>query len=124
MKTNYLRFKLLLAALLVVLKFADAAAQVHPNEFNVKQYGAIGDGISLDSKAINKAIDAAAKAGGGTVYFPAGNYLSGSIHLKSNISLFIDQGATIIAAPVSTENGYDDEEVSVNSTYQDYGHSH
>jgi len=67
---------------------------------------------------------APALAGGGTVYLPAGNYLSGSIHLKSNISLFIDQGAAIIAAPVSAENGYDEEEASVNTTYQDSGHSH
>ncbi|MGH7238021.1 MAG: rhamnogalacturonidase, partial [Candidatus Saccharimonadales bacterium] len=58
------------------------------------------------------------------VYLPAGNYLSGSIHLKSNISLFIDQGAVIIAAPVTAENGYDEAETSVNTTYQDYGHSH
>ena len=50
--------------------------------YNVKDYGAKGDGKALDSKAINKAIDAAAKNGGGTVYIPAGNYLSGAIHLK------------------------------------------
>jgi polygalacturonase len=92
--------------------------------YDVKLFGATGDGITLDSKAINKAIEAAAAAGGGTVYFPAGNYLSGAIHLKSNISLFIDQGATIIAAPVSAENGYDEEEASANSIYQDSGHSH
>src|ERR1700749_261916 len=90
--------------------------------FNVKDYGAKGDGVNLDSKAINKTIDAAVNAGGGTVYLPAGNYLSGSIHLQSNISLFIDQGATIVAAPVNAENGYDEEEQSVNTTYQDYGH--
>ena len=105
--------------------FAGAAAHYsHGINFNVKDYGAVGDGKSLDSKAINKTIDAAAASGGGTVYFPAGNYLSGSIHLKSDISLYIDQGAVIIAAPVSAENGYDDEEKSVNSTYQDSGHSH
>ena len=47
---------------------------------------------------INRAIEAAAAAGGGTVWFPAGNYLSYSIHLKSNVALYLDQGATIIAA--------------------------
>ena len=92
--------------------------------FNVKDYGAMGDGVNLDSKAINKAIEAAAGAGGGTVYLPAGNYLSGSIHLKSNISLFLDQGARLIAAPVSAENGYDEAEPGANNAYQDYGHSH
>ena len=81
--------------LLTVLFFSHItkAACIAPlNNFDVKQYGAIGDGLNIDTKAINKAIDAASAAGGGTVYFPAGNYLTGSIHLKSNISLFIDQG--------------------------------
>lgn len=110
--------------LLAALKFANAANNQGSIYYNVKDYGAIGDGVNLDSKAINKAIDAASNGGGGTVYLPAGNYLSGSIHLKSNISLFIDQGATIIAAPVNAENGYDEEEPSVNTIYQDYGHSH
>jgi polygalacturonase len=64
------------------------------------------------------------KQGGGRVFIPAGNYLSGSIRLKSNVSLFLDQGATIIAAPVSSDNDYDDEENTVNTTYQDSGHSH
>jgi polygalacturonase len=116
--------KLTLIVLLASIKFVHAVGSNKTNTYDVKQYGAVGDGINLDSKAINKAIDAANQAGGGTVYLPAGNYLSGSIHLKSNISLFIDQGATIIAAPVSAENGYDEEEASVNTTYQDSGHSH
>jgi len=116
--------KLILIFLQTSLIFTITIERSFANTFDVKEYGAMGDGVNLDGKAINKAIDAAAKAGGGTVYFPAGNYLSGSIHLRSNISLFIDQGATIIAAPVTAENGYDEEEASVNSTYQDSGHSH
>src|ERR1700748_121887 len=110
--------------ILASLQFAGAQNNFSSNVFNVKQYGAIGDGTHLDSKAINKAIDAAANKGGGTVYIPAGYYLSGFYRLKSNISLFIDQGATIIAADVNAENGYDEEETTVNTTYQDYGHSH
>ncbi|MDR3714297.1 MAG: glycoside hydrolase family 28 protein [Puia sp.] len=96
-------------------------AQVY---FNIRNFGAKGDGVSLDSRAINQAIDAAARGGGGTVYFPAGQYLSGSIHLKSNIHLLIDQGALLIAAPVSQENGYDEEETGSENHYQDPGHSH
>jgi polygalacturonase len=92
--------------------------------YNVKNYGAIGDGKNIDSKAINAAIVAASKAGGGTVYLPAGNYFSGSIHLKSGITVYLEQGATIIAAPVSAENGYDEEEKSISTQYQDLGHSH
>ncbi len=98
----------------------------NPNEnfYNVKKYGAKGDGKNLDSKAIKKAIEDAAMKGGGTVYMPAGVYLSGSLRLKSNISLFIEQGAEIIAAPVGIENGYDDEEPGARNAYQDSGHSH
>src|ERR1041384_1431268 len=92
--------------------------------YNVKSFGAKGDGSNLDSKAINKAIETAADAGGGMVYLSAGNYLSGSIHLKSNISLYLDQGATIIATSENPGDVYDQEEQTVNTTYQDFGHSH
>ena len=66
--------------------------------WDVKASGAAGDGKTVDTAAINRAIEAAAAAGGGTVWFPAGNYLSYSIHLKSDVALYLDQGATIIAA--------------------------
>jgi polygalacturonase len=54
---------------------------------NVRSFGATGDGTTLDSPAINKAIETAAAARGGTVYFPAGSYLCYSIRLKSNVSV-------------------------------------
>lgn len=92
--------------------------------FNVKKYGAKGNGKTLDVKDINKAINAAARSGGGTVYFPAGSYLTGSIHLKNYITLYIDNGATIIAAPVNATNGYDEEEPGPNDEYEDAGHRH
>lgn len=63
--------------------------------YNVLKYGAKNDSSKLATLAIKKAIDAASKAGGGTVYFPAGKYLTGSIHLKSNITIFIDAGAEL-----------------------------
>jgi len=88
--------------------------------YNVRDFGARGDGVVNDGPAIDKAIAGAAAEGGGTVYFPAGNYLSSTIHLKSNISLYIDQGATLIAAPT----GYDPPEANPYSQYQDFGHSH
>jgi polygalacturonase len=92
--------------------------------FNIKDYGATGNGITLDSKAINAAIEAAAKVGGGTVYIPAGDYLSGSIRLKNNISLYLEQGSTIIAVSDDPGTAYDQAEPSVNTSFQDYGHSH
>ncbi len=97
-------------------------AQKESAFLNVKDFGAKGDGISTDGTAINKAIDDAAAAGGGTIYFPAGNYLCGSLRLKNNICLFISQGATLIASEDSSE--FDAPEKSVNDIYQDYGHSH
>src|SRR6266702_337667 len=92
--------------------------------YNVKTFGATGDGKQLDTEAINKAIDAAAAAGGGTVFFPAGNYLSVSIRLKSNITLYLDQGATIVAANASSDAKYDPPEPNEWDKYQDFGHSH
>jgi polygalacturonase len=95
-----------------------------PGIFSVQEYGADGNGNTIDTRAINKAIDAAAAAGGGTVYFPAGEYLSGSIHLKSHITLHLENGATIVAVSENPEVNYDQAEPSVNTTYQDFGHSH
>lgn len=94
--------------------------------FDVKAYGAKGDGKSLDTESINKAIDAAAAAGGGMVFFPAGNFLSFSIHLKSNVGLHLDEGATIVAAdtPEGGAGGYDAAEPNEWDKYQDFGHSH
>ncbi len=91
--------------------------------YNVRAYGAVGNGKHLDSPAINRAIAAAAKAGGGTVEVPAGTYLCGSIHLKSNINLHLDSGATILGAPQSM-HAYDKPEVFVGTAYQDGGHTY
>lgn len=91
--------------------------------FNVRDFGAKGDGTHIDSPAINAAIDAAATAGGGTVYFPAGTYSSYSIRLKSNISLYLDHGAVLKAAVPTEKEHYDLPEDNW-STYQDFGHSH
>lgn len=117
---------ILFLMLTLSISWTKSVASVFPDNtvYNVKDYGAKGDDTHLDTKAINKTIDAAAAAGGGTVYFPAGNYLTGSIHLKSDITLFIAQGATIIAAPEPDSAEYDKPEPAINDAYQDYGHSH
>src|SRR3954468_19081992 len=92
--------------------------------YNVRTFGAKGDGKQLDTVAINKTIEAAAAAGGGTVYFPSGDYLSTSIRLKSNIAVYLDQGATIIAAETTATAKYDPPEPNESDAYQDFGHSH
>ena len=93
--------------------------------YDVRAFGARGDGKTLDTAAINKAIEAAAAAGGGTVNFPAGTYLSVSIRLRSNITLQLNQGATILAADrVAGKVEYDLPEPNEWDMYQDFGHSH
>ncbi|RLB13008.1 MAG: glycoside hydrolase, partial [Deltaproteobacteria bacterium] len=66
--------------------------------FNVRDYGAAGDGETKDTEAIQRAIDAAHQAGGGRVYFPAGRYLSGTIFLKSLVTLDLEAGATLLGS--------------------------
>ncbi|MEU4215655.1 glycosyl hydrolase family 28 protein [Actinoplanes sp. NPDC026623] len=90
--------------------------------FNIRDYGATGNGSSNDTPAIQRAINAAAAAGGGTVRAPSGTYKSSnSIHLKSSITIQLDAGATIIGA---SGTGYDAPESNPFDQYQDYGHSH
>jgi hypothetical protein len=72
------------------------SAPVTSTVFSVKNYGAAGDGTTIDTPAINRAIEAAAASGGGTVFVPAGTYLCYSIRLKSNVCLYLDQGAAIL----------------------------
>lgn len=96
--------------------------------FDVKSYGAKGDGVTIDTPAINKAIAAANAGGGGTVRFPPGTYACYSIHLKSNVVLYLEPGVTILAASVpegATTGAYDAAESNKPwEDYQDYGHNH
>jgi polygalacturonase len=99
--------------------------------FDVTRFGAKGDGVTIDSDAINRAIEAAAQAGpgrvggpGGTVYFPAGTYASYSIRLKSNVAVYLAQNATLLAATPTGGRGYDPAEPGAGNPYQDFGHCH
>jgi polygalacturonase len=67
------------------------------HEFNVRESGAKGDGKTLDTDAIQKALDECGKAGGGIVHFPAGTYLSKPIVLRSSTTVQLDAGATLLA---------------------------
>src|SRR2546423_1113011 len=78
-------------------------AQTKIDIFNVKDYGATGKKSDNARTAIQKAIDACAKAGGGIVYLPPGNYTSGTIHLRSHVRFWIEAGATLFAAEEDAE---------------------
>ena len=111
-----------------VLELSDRRINGVPASFNgiynVREFGALGNGITIDSDAINHAIDAAVAAGGGTVLIPAGTYASHSIRLKSHVGLHLDQGAVLLAADTGGGRGYDPAEAGAGNAFQDFGHSH
>jgi polygalacturonase len=109
---------------ILIVLFAALSLTANAKTYNVRDFGAKGDGVTIDSKAINNAIEAAAKEGGGTIYVPTGEYACYSIRLASHINLYIEQGAKIVAAfPTATE-GFDAAEENEHNRYQDFGHSH
>lgn len=105
--------------LMLIVQVAQAATGV----YHVRDYGAKGDGKTLDHIAINKAIEAANANGGGQVVLSAGTYLCGSIRMKSNVDLHLTAGARILAAPASMK-AYDESEVFGAPEYQDGGHTY
>ncbi|MDG5496347.1 glycosyl hydrolase family 28-related protein [Niveispirillum sp. BGYR6] len=93
--------------------------------FDIRHFGAVGDGVALDSPAINRTIAAAVAAGGGTVWLPAGRWLSFSIRLYSRVALHLDAGCVLLAADPARHGGaYDLPEPNPHDLYQDFGHSH
>jgi polygalacturonase len=103
---------------------ATVRAAMGERRFDVRAFGAKGDGATIDSDAINRAIAAASAAGGGTVYFPAGTYASHSIRLRSHVGLYLDHGATLLAADTGKGRGFDPAEPGPGNAFQDFGHSH
>ena len=87
--------KTLIVSLLAFSSVAFAAVTV----CDVRDYGASGNGKTKDTQAIQKAIEACAQKGAGVVYFPPGSYLTGTINLRSNVTLHIEAGATLLASP-------------------------
>ena len=72
------------------------AVATQGGEFNVRDHGAAGDGRTSDTAALQAAVDACVRAGGGTVRLPKGDYLSGTVRLGTGVRLQIDEGATLL----------------------------
>jgi polygalacturonase len=85
--------------LLVACSICSAQTRNQGSPYNARDFGAVGDGKTLDTEAVQAAIDACASKGGGTVYFPAGTYLSGTIYLRDHIRLDLDTNAVILGSP-------------------------
>ena len=84
--------KLILLLSVFVISFS-VNAQV--KVFSIIDYGAVADSKTINTSAIQKAVDACNKAGGGTVYVPAGTFVTGTFHLKSKVNLYLETGATL-----------------------------
>src|SRR2546421_5465647 len=110
-----------LAAATFGIVLAGAGSAEAAGTFNVRDYGAAGNGTHNDTPAVEKAIADAVGHGGGTVEFPAGtSRAGGTIHRMSNITIMLDSGATVTGA----SSGYDAPEANPNDSFQDFGHSH
>ncbi len=109
---------------LLILSFIFTFFTASAEMYNVKEFGAKADGVHIDSDAINQAIAKASENGGGTIYFPAGEYACYSIRMKSNITLLLETGVSIVAAFPGSNGGYDLAEPNPDNPYQDFGHSH
>lgn len=113
------RITILFFCSIVVTTFAQSAF------YNVLDYGAKADGKTNNTIAVNSAIESASKNGGGTVYFPSGEYLAYTIHLKNNITLYFDNGAVLIGDKEKNGVGYDlPGNAKWYSKFQDFGHSY
>ena len=109
-----------LAAAAPLVANAATQAPAPVKQFSVASFGALTQGSDA-RPALEKAITAASNAGGGEVTFPIGNFaLSGTTHLKSNVTINVPSGTTLTASA----SGYDAPESNPNSAFQDFGHSH
>ena len=97
MSCRFIYHGAILAAALL-LSFIFPAWGLPRADYNVRDYGAIGDGATMDTAALQKAIEACHAGGGGTVWFPAGVYRSGGLILKDHVTLYLDNGAVLLGS--------------------------
>ena len=87
------RIRSILPAILLVLTLQTWGA-----DYRVSEFGAKADGVTLNTRTIQKAIDYIGENGGGRLVFEAGNWVTGSIYLKSNVTLHLKEGATLLGS--------------------------
>ncbi|MCF7974287.1 MAG: right-handed parallel beta-helix repeat-containing protein [Phycisphaerae bacterium] len=105
MKSNHGRScwsRRILGFLGVIMNLSAVSANTTGN-YSVRDYGAKGDGQTLDTLAVNQAIEACVQAGGGRVVLTPGRYLCGTVYLKSHVTLYLEAGATLVGTPDLTQ---------------------
>src|ERR1039457_7524216 len=102
---KYLRQIILILTLMFVLSLGVSLCPATPGPgiFDVRQFGARGDGKTLDTVAIQAALDACGRAGGGTVKFSPGIYLSQPLTLRTKTTVLLEEGATLLASPAQSD---------------------
>lgn len=97
--------KVLKITFVLVLAFAAINVSAQTKAYNIKKYGAISDGITNNTVAIQKAIDEASAKGGGVVVIPAGRFVTGVIDIKSDVELHLANGAVLLGSPIRADYG-------------------
>jgi polygalacturonase len=100
-----LQKRVLLVVLLTIVVFAgcqqvdvDNGKPITQGVFDVRDFGAVGNGVTLDTKTIQAAINACSQAGGGKVYLSNGKFLSGTLYLKDNVTIYLEAGAVLLGS--------------------------
>jgi len=119
MKTKIFIMRLTIIAIAFTAHSINSFTEVPPPHYiSITDFGAVGDGKTLNTKAIQSAIDKAEENGGGLVFFPAGNFLTGTITLKSNVVLYLSPGSVIIGS--KNIEDYPEKQVSYRSYTDNY----
>ncbi|WP_418812367.1 glycoside hydrolase family 28 protein [Phocaeicola plebeius] len=97
------------------------AGTIAATDYNALQQGAVGDGKTLNTKSLQSTIDALHAKGGGQLYFPAGRYLTGSLQLKSNVTLYLEKEAMLLGStsPYDYPGFSTEKELKVNNDHFD-----
>lgn len=92
------RYKFFILSLTLICVASLSAKDYYATDYYATDFGVIADGKTLNTNSIQKGIDFVNKLGGGRLVFTAGNYLTGSIYLKSNVTLHLEEGATLLGS--------------------------